>query len=218
MALTANDVVTRVEFLLSDADNVHWTVPEVVGYINDAQLELVAVRPDAASRTVAVQLIAGVKQALPTGGIFLLDVIRNMGTDGTTAGAAVRPTTMASLAAFLPSWAAATASAVVKHYMYSKADPLTFYVYPPQPATSRGYVEMLYAATPDAIPTATPSTNLSVADIYFPAIVAYVLFRCWSKDSEIAGNAQQAAAYYAQFQSILGVKTAGEATVGGDHG
>lgn len=218
MALTADDVVTRVEFLLSDAGNVHWTSPEIVGYINDAQLEIVAVRPDAAARSEAVQLAAGVKQSLPTGGVFLMDVIRNMGTDGTTAGAAIRPTTMASLAAFLPTWASTTASTVVKHYMYSKSDPLVFYVYPPQPSLPRGYVEMLYAATPTMIPVNTPATALSLADIYFPAIVAYVLFRCWSKDSEIAGNAQQAAAYYTQFQGILGIKTAGEASVGGDHG
>jgi hypothetical protein len=112
------------------------------------------------------------------------------------------------LSSYLPDWSNATPSATVKHYMYAKQDPLRFYVYPPQPTSSRGYVEMLYAKTPTVVTAG--GNNISVVDSYFTAIVAYVMFRCWSKDAEAAANAALASAYYQQYLALVGAKTQGE--------
>jgi len=41
-----------------------------------------------------------------------------------------------------------TGAAEVQHYMYNEQDPLNFYIYPPQPSSSPGYVELVYSAVP----------------------------------------------------------------------
>lgn len=48
--------------------------------------------------------------------------------------------------------------------------------------------------------------NISVPDIYGNALHDYIMFRAYSKDSEYAGNAARAQAYYAVFANSLGIE------------
>jgi hypothetical protein len=206
--ITVSSLLGKVGILLQDTTNVRWTQNELLGWFNDGQRELVALKPNAYVKLDAVQLAAGTRQSLPSDGFELVDVVRNMGADGATPGRAIRQVSREILDAQNPDWHSATADAAVKHFTYSILNPKTFYVYPPQPTSGRGYAEVVYFATPSDV---TVNATVTLDDIYVTALQNYVLYRAYLKDAEYGGNAALSAAYYGQFTAILGAKTAAEA-------
>ena len=59
----------------------------------------------------------------------------------------------------------------------------------------------------------TDTTVLSVDDVYANAILDYVLYRSYQKDSEYAGNSQRAIMHYQGFTNSLGIKTQADIAV-----
>lgn len=201
--ITAQEIVDRAGVLIQDATNVRWPESELLDWLNDGQREIVLVRPEAHSTNTAVQLAEGTKQSIPADGISLLDIVRNMGTDGVTPGNAVRIIDREVLDAQRPDWHTEAAAASVKHYMYDGRNPKNFYVYPPQPAVSQGYVELVYASSPTDCALVDA---IKVDDVYANALLDYILYRAYSKDAEYAANAPRAVGHYQAFMQSLGVK------------
>lgn len=215
MAITVNQVLSRVSQVLQDTDNIRWPVlasgnipAELVDWLNDGCREVVMYKPDANSIDENLALVSGTKQMLPADAIRLLDVPRNMGSGGTTPGRAIRLINRKILDDQNPNWHSMTASQSIIHYMVNENSPkdltenkLTFYVYPP--ASVPTYVEIVYSKTP-AIAVAG-NAALPINEIYANAVINYILFRALSKDAEYAANPQQAAAYYQLFFNEMGV-------------
>jgi hypothetical protein len=202
MALKPNDILLRAADIIQDQTNVRWPQEELLRYLNDARREIAVVRPDLYATTSTVTLVAGTKQSLPTDGIRLIDVIRNMPAGA--AGAAIRIVEREILDAQKPSWHTETASAATKHFMYDERNPRVYYLYPP--ATGSHQIEITYGQTPTDIALANiGSTELLQEDVYTGAMVDYVCYRAFSKDSEYAGNAGRAQAHYQQFINSLGL-------------
>lgn len=206
--ITVAATLSRVSMLLQDTTNIRWPLAELLDWLNDAQREIVLLKPNASTTNTAVQLAAGTKQTLPADGVSLIDISRNMGTSGSTPGKGIRITMREILDAQLPDWHMSTASAEVKHYVYSPLDPKTFYVYPPQPVASRGYVELIYSASPA---DATLGGAINVDDIYQPVLIDYILYRAYSKDTEYAADVARAQGYQQSFFGALTGKLKGEA-------
>jgi hypothetical protein len=200
MALTVSDVLLRASDIIQDQTNVRWPQEELLRYLNDARREISIARPDLYATTSTVTLTGGgTRYALPSDGVRLIDVTRNMPSGA--AGKAIRVVEREILDAQKPDWHTETASAVVKHFMYDERNPRQYYVYPP--ATAGHQIEIVYGQTPTDI--SVLSTPLSQEDIYTGAIVDYICYRAFSKDSEYAGNAQRAQAHYQQFMNALGL-------------
>jgi hypothetical protein len=186
-------------------------VAELVRYLNDGQREVVLYRPDSMVTNATVALVAGAKQAVPTNGSKLIDVIRN--TAGTKRS--VRMTVRNILDTQSPNWYNLAGVTEILHYMYDARDPKVFYVYPPAASTGAS-VEIVYSAYPTditepadgALYTAVTG-NISLPDIYGNVLADYILYRAYTKDSEYAGNAQRAQAHYAAFQAALTTEMAG---------
>lgn len=183
MAILVSTVLTNVKTLLNDAGLVHWTQDELLAWGSEGQVELVKLKPDAATKTTTLQLVAGAKQSNPTGCIEIIDMRQNEN------GAAITPCDRAALDRFAPNWMTTPTASTVTHYM-DDPNPDTFYVYPAQNATPASVV-VTYTFVPTAI---TAGGTLSVRDIYQADIENYILFRAFSKDSEPA-SAERAVAY-----------------------
>lgn len=210
MAVTTTAaLLSRAAVILQDPTNIRWPQTELLDWLNDGQREIALFKPNVFVKNVNVQLAAGTKQSLPADGVSLVDVVRNMGTNGSTPGAAIRVVTREILDAQVSGWHSSTANATVKHYVYTPLDPKTFYVYPPQPtgAGTQNNVEIIYVASPT---DATLVSTITIDDVYMTALLDYILFRAYTKDAEYANNAQLATAYYQQFQAILAGKAAAE--------
>lgn len=196
MAITAAQVLTRASDIIQDQTNVRWPTDELLRYLNDGRREVCIARPDLYATTAVVNLSAGTKQALPADGSRFIDGIRNI--TGGAPGRAVRVVEREVLDAQLPNWHT-EASGPVKHFMFDERSPRVFYVYPP--ASGGQQLEIVYSRTPTDI-TST-STELTEEDVYTGALVDYVCYRAFSKDSEYAGNLERAGLHYTQFRNVL---------------
>ena len=199
-AIQVNDVVTRVAQLLQDTTHIRWPLAEKLQYITDAAREVCFFKPDACVKTSVVSLVAGTKQGIPADGTTLIDIVSNMGVGGATPGSAPRAVTREILDAQMPNWHASPPGAEVKHYTFDPQNQKVFYVYPPQPSSGTGSLEVVYAAEPTE---AVEGGSLGLDSTWVPAVVNYTLYRCYSKDAEYAANANLAVAYYQAFNAQL---------------
>lgn len=197
MAISAANVITRAQDIIQDQTGVRWPEAELMRYLNDARREVCIARPDLYSTTSAISLVAGTKQSLPADGTRFLDATRNVNADNSP-GRAVRVVEREILDAQLPNWHVETAAAT-KHFMFDERSPRVFYVYPPAAAAQK--LEVVYSRTPTDI--TNTAIELTEEDIYTGALVDYVCYRAFSKDSEYAGNLERAGLHYSQFRSIL---------------
>tara|TARA_Y100000004_G_scaffold129550_1_gene146047 strand:+ start:3655 stop:4389 length:735 start_codon:yes stop_codon:yes gene_type:complete len=207
--LTGANLLSRIKDILQDTTSVRWPEAELLRYVNDAQREIVNYRPESSATTANVQLVTGTKQTLPSGGLRLIKVTRNMSdtSGGATGKRAIRIVNVDILNTQEPNWhdaSAATGDAAhgtnVKHYIFDEDDPKNYYVYPG--VAGNAYVEIVYSNSPTDL--ANTSAVISVDDIYANAIMDYVLFRAYQKDSEYAGNAQRAGTHYQLFLQCIG--------------
>lgn len=209
--MKVSDIIDRARILLNDQDGTRWLDAELVSWINDAQKLIAIHRPDASVALSALTLAAGTKQQIPTDGFRLLDVIRNVGSDGSTPGRSIRIVDREVLDSQDPLWHTATQSGTIKHFIYDNRSPKTFYVYPP--AVSGTKIEAMYSVSPAVItynagsPTTTLNTDLAISDIYLEVVLNYVMYRSYSKDAEFSQNPQLATGYLQTVFSILGIKT-----------
>lgn len=200
--MLASDIISRVEIVLNDVGGVRWTQAELLKWISDGQRAIVVVRPDASSQNVPFECAAGTKQDLPSDANRLLDVIRNKKPNGDP-GRVIRMIERSILDLQNPNWHSTTASGTIYNAMQDNRDPKTFYVYPPAVAGTE--IEILYSQIPAEL--SAPEEELTVNDLYADPLTNYVLFRAYSKDSEVAINAGLAQSYMQIFMSMLGIKT-----------
>lgn len=183
MATTGQQIADLVSRKLKDEGATRrWVqATSLIHGINEAQLFIAEKKPGSVAKTEVMVLVAGTKQSVGSGYFRLLDIIRNMGTDGNTPGAPVGNVSRSMLDAVNRAWHSEDGNSVVDDYAYDPTDnPTAFYVTPPQPSSSQGYIELVRAALPPAL--ASLASNLTVADEYRDAVVEYVVG--WALEQE----------------------------------
>lgn len=224
--ISSSRVGEKVALTLQDAGFDRWTVPDIAKWINAACRELVRLKPTALTAGVSMRLAAGTKQSL-AGATFvktsdgssvtvvpyqLLEAIRNMGSDGKTPGKAIVGIERRTLDVMLPGWHTAAAAAEIGYSMFDPKDPLTFYNYPPVPATETRYAEVLLSKEPvnalsdDADELGTDDIDPGLSDIYEESIVDGTLAFAFAQDGDSPSAATRAAWHTQRFQQALGVK------------
>ena len=206
--ITGANLLLRIEDTLQDTTNVRWSEAELLRYINDAQREIVNLRPEASEDHANVQLATGTEQAIPDVGLRLIKVVRNMSAAGgsATGKRVIRIVDREILDSQEPDWHDPTVTGdaahttVVKHYVFDEDDPRKYYVYPG--VSGNAFVEIVFSRSPTDL--ANTSATLYVDDIYANAIIDFVLYRAYMKDAEFAGNQQRAGMHYQLFTSSLG--------------
>lgn len=203
------EVVSRAQTLLQDSTGVRWPVLELQGWLNDSYREAVNLRPDANTQTGEFVCVGGARQVLTNtfaSATRLIEVVRN--TAVSSAKGAVRLVSRRVLDDQRRNWYAETQSVNIQHYMFDPRLPKEFLVYPP--ATSDARLEVVYASVPVAhalteAQLLNPSTAevIHLDDSFANALLDYVMYRAYSKDTEYAANAQRAVAHYQAFQTAL---------------
>lgn len=198
--ITAQEIIDTAETELLDTGNVTWAEVELLTFLNDGLRVIARFNPEAYILTTAFVLIAGCKQSIPIAGTGLNKIYRNIGTDGSTPGRAIREVDMDLMDRVSPDWNTVTTSAVVKNYMYNNKNPTVFWVYPPQPASGFGYVEASYFAVPADIAI---GVAITISDEYANAIRNYICMRAHMKETEKA-QLNKVQGYLAIFNADLG--------------
>ena len=211
MAVTALTIMDKASKILNDTGVTRrWSQADLFEAVNEGQKFLCFHKPEINTINETTVLVEGTKQVIPTGGTGLFDIPRNMGTDGATPGSVPRYVDKDVFTSRNPDWQTATASSDVERWMYDPKDPLVYWVYPPQPSSNFGYVQLVYPATPTDI-VANPGPDYDVAinipDIYEILLVDYLLYVAYARNaanSQYAG--QRALAYYNAIATALGLK------------
>jgi len=200
--ILALSIITEASTILGDSSNVRWSQSDLLGYLNDAQLEAVTLAPKVNPVRVTVQLLPGITQELPDDAILLLDIFWNMGANGLTIGQSITVTNIDVMRKRRPNWTTDTASGIVQTYMYDEKDPVHYSVWPPQPNPA-WYIDINYSAVPVAIPDYGPSTTITIDDYWKNALLSFVLYRAFSKDAAVPAMAERRDANYKQFLQDL---------------
>lgn len=225
--ILAKDALWRVSSQLTDAapQFTRWTERELVNWLNDAQKAVAKFLPPSCARIDSIQLANGTKQSIDTitaarilngdgstsvdvYGKMLLDVIRNMGSDGATPGRAIRVVSRDVLDVATPNWHSSTGSPVTE-YVFDPRNPTVFYVTPGVSGTS--WVEIAWIVSPTEIAYSAGSmlvgggstVKLSIDDQYIDDLVNYILARAHMKEAEVSGNYQLASAHSNLFTASI---------------
>lgn len=202
----AKTITDKASVFLADASQTRWLPSELLGWLNDGQSEICSLVPNANPSTSIVVLLAGTKQSAPTDALYINGFIRNMGVGGTTPGGVIRQVTRNFLNSFIVGWPNATPSITVSHIAYDPADSnVDFYTYPPQPASGMSSIEIVYSKTPDII-ASTGTPVITIKDIYANALLDYVLYRAFGKDSEYGNQSDRSQIHYKMFSQAIGIK------------
>lgn len=195
--MQVDDFVAQVRTLLFDpAPGMGWSDGELVDYLNEAQQATSFVKPDAYVLATESTWVQGIAQALPSGGIAVLDVVKN-----TVSGSAITQVDKALLEAADPNWASNTPVANAEHYAVDPRSPRRYYLYPPVVAGAQGTI--LYGAVP---PTVVISDAIALADSYVPTLQDYVLHRAYLKPGPRADMAKSQL-YKQSWGAALGLKS-----------
>jgi hypothetical protein len=197
--ILASTIIDKAAIQLLDTGNTRWTRAELLAWLNDGQRQIVLLSPQTNNTVETVQLVAGTRQEIPASGWKLLDVIRYMGTNGTTPGRAIRVVSQELLDATDPNWHGARQADAPKNFVFDLQEQDVFYVYPPN--SGRGYAQINYAKVPTALTAENQPIQLN--DIYQTSLLDYILFRANSKDAEYAPGLQLAASYMQMFMSAF---------------
>lgn len=216
------DIITRAQTLLLDTTATRWAAVELQYWLNDSYREILNLRPDSNSQTGTFTCVAGYRQNLittfaPTAN-RLLEVISNKAALSTKQR--VRLVTRQSLDSDRPGWYNEQDSINTQLYVYDPRFATEFLVYPPAKTTTQ--LEVVYNTIPtphtltanDLPPISSASTEvIKISDSYANAILDYILYRAYTKDSDQQSNASRAVAHYQAFQNGLGIKTQSDQAV-----
>ena len=193
----AKEIMERAALTLQDPDYTRWTKPEMLEWLSEAQIAI-ARTPGAYSKVKTLALVEGTHQKIPEDGWSLITVTRNFDADGVPL-TPVRLVTRSLLDAVVPQWHMETPSQLVQNYVYDDRFPKEFFVYPPN--DGYGFVEAVYMGIPARITEETQPLELD--DTFVPALVSYVLYRAFSKESDYSSGAQSAVQYFQAYSSEL---------------
>ena len=198
------DLIDKAEEILQDNTNVKWSQQSLLSYLNDAQREIVLIRPDANVSNEQFTLAQSAKQTLPADALRLLSLYKNASPTTKT----IQNIQKKVLDDTVSDWYG-TSGTFVEYYVYDERDPKNFYVYP-HPSGGGHKADIVFSFAPDKINIADFSTSTTVIgldDIYANAIFDYMLYRAYQKDTESASDLNKATLFLQSFQNSMGIKS-----------
>ena len=214
--MKASEILSRAVTILNDEDHVRWPLAELCDWLNEGIRAIVLAKPSASVKTLVLSLAKGTKQSVPQTGLptplMLISINRNVTAQGFP-NRVVTIIDQALLDEENPNWHnedKSTFKQEVRHYVYSEADPLTFYVYPGNAGT--GKVEATVSTCPPEIIGNSPATEINhyIIDVPLPEpysvpLLDYVLYRAFLKD-DLGGQGSKSVGHFQQFSAAIGLK------------
>lgn len=200
--MTVSDIANQVLFIVNDRQMVTYRQEDVLSAYNNSLKMISIVRPDASSEITAVTLVAGAKQRLPAEALRLLDSCYQL-NDQSNETHALELVNKDDLDRLTPLWQLDPPSNQVTEIMYDERFPTVFWTYPP--AQANIVLQLAYTKVPDTADSL--DDNFPLSDKYAPAVIEWMLYLLFSRDSENSINQQRAADHRNVFFNVLQVKT-----------
>ncbi|MFS1522763.1 DUF6682 family protein [Microbulbifer sp. 2304DJ12-6] len=204
---SVSDQIGKVRGMLRDAGATAYSDATIGHALYDAELGIVAYKPEATAQDVEVPTVDGARQEIPLDYLRVLDIKHNGSM--TIPGRSIRLVAREHLDLMTPDWRSADTVAEARQYTYDERNPRVFELSPPVIA---GTVVATLAKRPLAYDDLADA-SLTVGDEYCPALTEYALYRLFSEDTEGSVNESRSRKHYANFFNFLGVKVQNEARV-----
>ncbi|KFA99477.1 phage adaptor protein [Vibrio sp. ER1A] len=204
---TMQSLIKTASELAVDKDFDRWTIEDHwIPTLNDAIKAVIIARPDSYVVDSVFACKAGTKQTLDEDVVLLFNVVRNVG--GKAVGGLQD---MKFLDDYRPEWRESTGKTATDTYMYDETTPKTFYIYP---GVVDGHQLEIQAASIPALLDKTKydaNEKIALSPIWDNPVIEFMIYRTFSQDAEFAANGQRAALALQAFNSLLGIKTQGDA-------
>ncbi|SRR5258706_442279 len=199
--ILASEMIARLRITLLDpTPGDTWTDTDLLNALNEAQRRVCAVKLNAFRVRGFVPLVAGVHQALPAGGLIVLDFNANQASGRQCTK--VDRSLMDAAARFYP---AATQEVDAQHWIGDPVDPAAFDVVPPN--TGAGQLYGLYGAVPTVI--AAVGNVITLDDLYEMPLKHFVLAECYAANTK-RQDLVKATSYATSAERMLGGRAQGE--------
>lgn len=217
MAKTAQQILDIVsDQVLNDTANTRWPQAELLEWLHEGQRVIVSLVSDAKIARGLVTLQAGSRQDLETlvtsaplsgdSAFRLIDIVRAYDSNATTSGT-IRRCQKAYVNVVQRKFYTETSTTLVRDWFYDDSNPLEFEVYPPADGTD-AQVEVVYNPVPTDV---LIGANVDIAEHYYNALIDYIAYRAFSKDTEdVSPDLGRAQAYYTNFSVAMGLKDIGD--------
>lgn len=201
--VVASELIAQTRSFLLDESSAlqRWSDEDLLGYLSDAQTEIVNLKHDALTLTEPLTTVLDARQTLPVNAVAFISVNRNVG------GGPITPVAKDMLDRFVPGWMLETGPAVL-HTMRDDRDEKAFWIYPVV-ATD---IEVTY--TPLPAPLTADTDTIVLDDLYGPAMVDYCVYRALSSDLDNPANVNVAGNWLQMFQGKVMGKSAAETRIG----
>lgn len=204
MSILVSDVLDPIAATLLDRAHRTWTLGDLIGYLNEALRGTAFVKPEMYVVQAPFTPAAGTLQTLPTDGVALIDVPRNL----IGRKRVVTQVDKGLLEEANRFWPAATLQVEVEHYTADPRNPLRFDVFPPNDGT--GSIEILYGAIPPEIHY--PDEDLQVPGSYQTPLTNFVLSRAYAKNCK-KQDLSKSSWYMQQWAALLGLKSQAQVAI-----
>ena len=159
--MDASIIITPARRTLRDPDKDRWDDLTLLGYLFDAQVEVVRLVPGAYAVREVIELVEGeTRHGVVDGDTMrILGVERNMGGKDGPPGSEIIRTSYDALVKINRAQIKGTRSTVITNYAVRDEDPLRFYTFP---AAQKGtFVELLLNKLPSTLLTTEDSINVN---------------------------------------------------------
>lgn len=207
MTIAISTIINAAARELYDVDNIKWSRSELLGFVSEAEKQIMVLHPQNNSTVDTIDLAAGCQQAVPIEAHQLVDVYHNVASDNLTPRRAVRMVSRRLMNSYEPGWMYAAQTTEVQNVIFDEQDKRHFWVYPPN--NGEGKLNIAYLAVSE--PYATEEDNLRISDAYYTAALEFVLFRACSKQAPFSPGPSEASRHFALFTAAMTVKADSEA-------
>ncbi|MFU2512445.1 DUF6682 family protein [Pseudoalteromonas sp. ASV78] len=205
--VTVTSVLKKVQIVLQDTTGTRWPLPELLGWFNLAQKDIVNHRPDTHTKSILFDCQLGTRQVLPPEALRLIRITRN---ETAASKRVVKLIDQRILDDQIPDWHDdEKASLVIDHYVYDDRIPKEFMVFPAAAVGAKLRGAICTAPLEVVIADNEFETDVQVLgldDTYVNPIMDFILYRAYSKDVTYAGSGQNAIAAYQSYANALGIK------------
>ncbi len=185
MTILVSGMTRRLEETLLDVGSVRWKLAEHYDAINDAQAEILKVRPDLFETYIDHLLVPGNEQSIPAGGYLLFDILWNIDEDSVQ-GRRITRVARSVLDRHRASWTEKNANVVVRHWAQDVRERVKFFVAPRQPDSTSQKVRMRYAKRPAVIDS--QGDSLDTPDERINSVYYFCMMRLLEKDGKFSGS------------------------------
>lgn len=209
MTILAQDLITKAARIYQDEGYDRIGVSDWIVYLNSAIKRLVGLRPDAHYKVAVLSMSGSTLQTLPAEAVQLIDVTRNMGSDGATVGSPITEVDKDTLDRTLK-WYTADIADEVLHYSFDPRKPRHFTIEPP----CENYVELTYSYLPTLVSSETDTIDL--ASTFEEDLVNWMLYQAYQMDADEGNNWERMQFYYKAFFDGLRLETQEAANITGE--